>query len=70
VVLAKLLLNFVTSRNLDMINVMVYDFHGAFESFVGHYAPLYASSLDATDEQKTLNVVRKQFAIIEYRIKF
>jgi chitinase len=44
------------SENLDMINVMVYDFHGAFESFVGHYAPLYASSLDVTDEQKTLNV--------------
>jgi chitinase len=50
------------SENLDMINVMVYDFHGAFESFVGHYAPLYASSLDATDEQKTLNVA----AGIEY----
>ena len=45
-----------------MINVMVYDFHGAFEPFVGHYAPLYASSLDQTDEQKTLNVA----AGIEY----
>jgi GH18 family chitinase len=52
----------LTCRNLDMINVMVYDFHGAFESFVGHYAPLYASSLDVTDEQKTLNVVRKRLA--------
>ncbi|NP_001034515.1 chitinase 3 precursor [Tribolium castaneum] len=44
------------AENLDMINVMAYDFHGAFEPFVGHYAPLYASHLDQTDEQKTLNV--------------
>ncbi|RZC41996.1 Glyco hydro 18 domain containing protein [Asbolus verrucosus] len=44
------------SANLDMINVMTYDFHGAFEKWVGHYAPLYASHLDETDEQKTLNV--------------
>lgn len=36
---------------------MAYDFHGAFETFVGHYSPLYASSLDTTDEEKTLNVV-------------
>lgn len=40
-----------------MINVMAYDYHGAFEDFVGHYAPLYPSSLDVTDLQKTLNVV-------------
>lgn len=44
------------SDNLDMINVMTYDFHGAFETFVGHHAPLYASHLDQTDEQKSLNV--------------
>nr|XP_023020321.1 acidic mammalian chitinase-like [Leptinotarsa decemlineata] len=31
---------------LDMINVMVYDFHGHFEPFVGHGSPLHASSLD------------------------
>ncbi|CAG9820380.1 unnamed protein product [Phaedon cochleariae] len=31
---------------LDMINVMVYDFHGHFEPFVGHLSPLHASSLD------------------------
>lgn len=35
---------------------MAYDYHGAFENFVGHYAPLYGSHLDDTDERKTLNV--------------
>lgn len=40
-----------------MLNVMAYDFHGSFETFVGHCSPLYASHLDETDAQKTLNVV-------------
>lgn len=39
-----------------MINIMAYDFHGSFENFVGHHAPLYGSHLDQTEEQKTLNV--------------
>ncbi|KAJ8962569.1 hypothetical protein NQ318_000962 [Aromia moschata] len=43
------------SQALDMINVMVYDFHGAFDDYVGHVSPLYASSLDDTDEKKLLN---------------
>ncbi|KAJ8962570.1 hypothetical protein NQ318_000963 [Aromia moschata] len=43
------------SEALDMINVMVYDFHGAFDNYVGHVAPLYASSLDDTDDKKQLN---------------
>ncbi|XP_049826506.1 chitotriosidase-1-like [Aethina tumida] len=44
------------SEAVDLLNVMSYDFHGAFEPFVGHCAPLYASSLDVTDEQKEINV--------------
>ncbi|KAJ8962572.1 hypothetical protein NQ318_000965, partial [Aromia moschata] len=43
------------SEALDMINVMVYDFHGAFDDYVGHVSPLYASSLDDTDGKKRLN---------------
>lgn len=43
------------SNNVDMINVMTYDYHGSFESFIGHYAPLTSSSLD-TEDQKQLNV--------------
>ncbi|KAJ8928195.1 hypothetical protein NQ314_019258 [Rhamnusium bicolor] len=44
------------SELLDIINVMVYDFHGAFEDFVGHYSPLYKSHLDSTEELQSLNV--------------
>ncbi|XP_056647983.1 acidic mammalian chitinase-like [Diorhabda sublineata] len=31
---------------VDMINVMVFDFHGAFEYDVGHLSPLYAADVD------------------------
>uniref|UniRef100_A0A672JC88 Acidic mammalian chitinase n=1 Tax=Salarias fasciatus TaxID=181472 RepID=A0A672JC88_SALFA len=31
---------------LDFINVMTYDFHGAWEPFTGHNSPLFASSFD------------------------
>ncbi|KAG5871545.1 hypothetical protein JTB14_035515 [Gonioctena quinquepunctata] len=42
---------------LDMINVMVYDFHGHFEPWVGHGSPLHASSLDyANGRNSTLTV--------------
>ncbi|EFA06698.1 putative chitinase 2-like Protein [Tribolium castaneum] len=34
------------SDNLDMINVMTYDYHGDWEQWVGQNAPLYASHLD------------------------
>lgn len=40
-----------------MINVMTYDYHGDWETFVGHNAPLYPSHLDETEDQKLLNVV-------------
>lgn len=36
---------------------MVYDFHGHFEPYVGHLAPLKASPLDVGAENLTLNVV-------------
>ncbi|XP_018570660.1 chitinase-3-like protein 1 [Anoplophora glabripennis] len=45
----------LVSELLDIINVMVYDFHGAFEPFVGHFAPLTASSKDDAGNA-TLNV--------------
>ncbi|XP_032376130.1 acidic mammalian chitinase [Etheostoma spectabile] len=34
------------SKFLDFINVMTYDFHGAWDPFTGHNSPLYRSSYD------------------------
>jgi chitinase len=34
------------SELVDMLNIMAFDYHGAFDSFVGHNSPLHASSKD------------------------
>ncbi|KAL3277279.1 hypothetical protein HHI36_012629 [Cryptolaemus montrouzieri] len=44
------------SKVVDMINVMSYDYHGSYDQRAGHPSGLYASSLDVTDVQITLNV--------------
>lgn len=43
------------SRYLDFINLMTYDFHGAWETFTGHNSPLYALPTE-TPEQQILNM--------------
>lgn len=37
------------TRHLDFINVMTFDFHGPWESVIGHHSPLYRGSIDSGD---------------------
>ncbi|XP_064604127.1 acidic mammalian chitinase-like isoform X2 [Liolophura sinensis] len=43
------------SKSLDMLNLMTYDFHGAWEKFTGFNSPLYGRK-DETGDQKLLNM--------------
>ncbi|XP_060523396.1 probable chitinase 2 [Cylas formicarius] len=41
---------------LDFINVITFDYHGHFNTYVGHSSPLFNSSLDADSGGTDLNV--------------
>lgn len=45
-----------THRYVDFLNVMTYDFHGAWDPVIGFNAPLFPSAADKTDLQRQLNV--------------
>ena len=47
--LVNLISYLIYLRYLDFINVMTYDFHGTWESVVGHHSPLYKGSHDSGD---------------------
>uniref|UniRef100_A0A8C2ZVW3 Acidic mammalian chitinase n=1 Tax=Cyclopterus lumpus TaxID=8103 RepID=A0A8C2ZVW3_CYCLU len=47
---------------LDFINVMTYDFHGAWDPFTGHNSPLFRSSYDQGD-----NIFYNDFALKYWR---
>ncbi|XP_023025539.2 chitotriosidase-1 isoform X1 [Leptinotarsa decemlineata] len=51
------------SKILDHINVMAYDFHGSYDPYLGHPAPLYPSTLD---NQNGANSTSTVSAGIEY----
>ena len=40
------------SKHLDFLNIMSYDFHGTWDSAVGHNAPLYPLETASREEQK------------------
>uniref|UniRef100_A0A182QE01 chitinase n=1 Tax=Anopheles farauti TaxID=69004 RepID=A0A182QE01_9DIPT len=42
--------------HLDFINLMAYDYNGAWNNFTGHNAPLFAGPSDQNDFQRMLNV--------------
>ncbi|CAG0900587.1 unnamed protein product [Darwinula stevensoni] len=43
------------AESLDIISVMVYDMHGAWEPFTHHNAPLYAHPLDQSGDNRYFN---------------
>ncbi|XP_055533958.1 acidic mammalian chitinase-like [Wyeomyia smithii] len=43
------------SQYLDYINLMTYDFNGAWDAFTGHNAPLFSGPSETTNFQRTLN---------------
>ena len=51
----------VTTPLMDSVNVMAYDFHGAFDPITGHNAPLYANSQDA-DQKFNSSAAMKEYA--------
>ncbi|XP_055533865.1 acidic mammalian chitinase-like [Wyeomyia smithii] len=44
------------SQYLDYINLMTYDYNGAWDAYTGHNAPLYSGPSETTNFQRTLNV--------------
>lgn len=51
------------AKSLDWMNVMAYDYHGAWENTTGHNAPLYAnpSSPFATESQFNVDYIMKAY---------
>lgn len=61
----------VLFRYMDFVNVMTYDFHGAWDSFTGHNSPLYQGASD-NGEHVYFNTVSKTYSVSkqEYTLPF
>lgn len=51
----------VGNRYLDLLNLMAYDFHGTWEIYIDHAAPLYSAQRES-EESRTSNVVSRYFS--------
>ncbi|MBB6714959.1 glycosyl hydrolase family 18 protein [Clostridium gasigenes] len=52
---------------LDYVNIMSYDFHGAWNGFVGHNAPLYPDTRDQETAQFPMPVLNIDWAVRYFR---
>ena len=52
------------NKYLDILNLMAYDFHGAWEKFTHHQTPLYAYPSDAGKDYEDFNVV--SYILVHY----
>ncbi|KGT86196.1 hypothetical protein NG99_26290 [Erwinia typographi] len=53
----------VTAPLLDTVNVMTYDYHGAFDNITGHNSPLYANSKDV-NQKFNIDSTMKEYNLV------
>ncbi|KAF0292013.1 putative chitinase 2 [Amphibalanus amphitrite] len=56
----------IMAQYLDIFNVMAYDYHGAFDPFTGHVAPLYLSPQDLEPGHEAYQYFSVNFTVNYY----